>query len=176
MTISRTCLAVAVCFLVAAQAVVVEAQILNASLPTSQDGVQPAGGNAGVGSEDDAVQSASWPSIPLPKLTMPKPSLPKLSMPKLSLPKWPANADGSSVSPLAPVTAGANKVSTGAKKAWEGTKEMFSFGAKDEITQPRMPAASQPQPSFWQRLTGREPEPSGPQTVAEWMSQPRIDP
>jgi hypothetical protein len=171
MTISRTLLVVAICLLVCAQTAVVEAQILNASMPNSTEGVQPAVASAETESEDDGFMPASWPSIPLPTITMPK-----LTMPKLSMPKWPTHPDGTYYSPWTPITAGASKISAGTKKVWEGTKEMFSFGAKDEVSQPRLPAAAQAQPSFWQRMTGHEPEPTGPQTVAEWMSQPRLDP
>ncbi len=171
MTISRILLVVAVCLLVCAPAAVVEAQVLNSSAPNSTEGVQPAVGIAEAESEHDGFMPASWPSIPLPTITMPK-----LTMPKLSMPKWPTHADGTPISPFTPITAGASKVSAGTKKVWEGTKEMFSFGAKDEVAQPRLPAAANAQPSLWQRMTGQEPEPTGPQTVAEWMSQPRLDP
>lgn len=33
----------------------------------------------------------------------------------------------------------------------------------------------EPQPSFWESLFGKD-EPKKPQTVKEWMAQPRIDP
>ena len=47
--------------------------------------------------------------------------MPKITMPKIEMPKMPAD-------PLAPVKASARKVSDGTKKAWEGTKELFTFG------------------------------------------------
>lgn len=171
MTISRRYLAIVTCLVFAAQATVVAAQVGNSPLPSSTDGVQPAVGNAEAGAEDAGILPASWPTIPMPTITMPK-----LSMPKVSWPKWPTNADGIAVSPFAPISAGASKVSAGTKKAWEGTKEIFGFGTHEEMTQPHPPTAAQQQPSFWQRLTRQEPQPTGPQTVAEWMSQPRLNP
>ncbi len=167
MTISRKCVVVAVSLLVAAgQAVVVdvqitEAQILNASVPTSSEGVQTAAGNAKTGEEQGGFLPVSWPSV----------SLPKVTMPIITMPKWPTNADGTAVSPFAPITAGASKISAGTRKVWEGAKEMFGYGDKSEAAQP---AAYPSEPSFWQRMTGREPEPSGPRTVAEFMAQPRV--
>ncbi|MCH7751813.1 MAG: hypothetical protein IH898_06620 [Planctomycetes bacterium] len=167
MTISRKCVAVAVSLLVAAgQAVVVDAQIINASVPTSSEGVQTAAGNAKTGEEQGGFLPVSWPSVSLPKVTMPK-----ITMPKIPMPKWPTNADGSAVSPFAPITAGASKISAGTQKAWQGAKEMFGFGGKGEAARP---AASPSEPSLWQRMIGREPEPSGPRTVAEFMAQPRV--
>jgi len=171
MTISRMVQVVAVCLLVSAPALVVEAQILNASMPSSTEGVHQAVGSTEAESEHSRFLPVSWPSIPLPTITMPK-----LTMPKVSMPTWPTHPDGTYYSPFAPITAGASKISAGTKKVWEGTKEMFGFGASEETTQPSLPAAANAQPSFWQRMTGQEPEPTGPQTVAEWMSQPRLDP
>ena len=172
MTISRKCVAVVVSLLVAAgQAVVVdvqitEAQILNASVPTSNEGVQTAAGNPNTGEEQGGFLPVSWPSVSLPKVPMPQ-----FAMPQIPMPTWPTNADGSAVSPFAPITAGAGMISAGTQKVWQGTKEMFGYGDKSEAAQP---AAYPSEPSFWQRMTGREPEPSGPRTVAEFMAQPRV--
>ena len=162
MTISRKCVAVAVSFLVATgQAVVVDAQIINASVPTSSKGVQTAAGDAKTKEEQGGFLPVSWPSV----------SLPKVTMPKITMPTWPTNADGSAVSPFAPITVGASKISAGTQKVWQGTKEMFGFGGKSEAARP---AAFPSEPSLWQRMIGREPEPSGPRTVAEFMAQPRV--
>ena len=172
MAISRKCVAVAVSLLVAAgQAVVVdvqitEAQILNASVPTSSEGVQTAAGNPNTEEEQGGFLPVSWPSVSLPQVSMPK-----MTMPKIPMPTWPTNADGSAVSPLAPITFGASKISAGTQKAWEGAKEMFGYGGNGEAARP---AASPSEPSLWKRLIGREPEPSGPRTVAEFMAQPRV--
>jgi hypothetical protein len=74
-----------------------------------------------------------------------------------------------------PVKSGYSKVTTGTKKAWEGTKEMFTFGDNESSSQTA--ANAQPKEGFWSRMFSKEPEkPSGPQTVGEWMSQPRLDP
>jgi hypothetical protein len=174
MTISRACFVVVVSASVASFARSGEAQVLDSAMPVHDADVQPAVGDAEAGAEEGGILPTSWPTIPMPKLTMPKVTMPKLTMPQWSLPKWPTNSDGIAASPFAPISAGASKVKAGTVKAWEGTKEIFSFGSKDDATQPRAPSTDQSQPSFWQRMTGQQPEPTGPQTVAEWMSQPRL--
>ena len=97
--------------------------------------------------------------------------MPTLTMPKLSMPKMPAD-------PLAPIKTSARKVGEGGKKAWEGTKEIFTFGgSKPQPATPRVASAAQP-PSMWQRMFGgakEEPKEQGPQTVAEFMKQPRVE-
>lgn len=106
--------------------------------------------------EDPDVNQATWAGIPMPTLTMPK-----LSMPDMS-------------SVTAPFKSGYNKVSAGTKNAWEGTKEMFSFGNGANTQRAN---SSQRKQGFWERLTTPDPPKNdGPQTVGEWMSQPRIDP
>lgn len=96
--------------------------------------------------------------------------MPKITMPKIEMPKMPAD-------PLAPVKTSARKVGDGAKKAWEGTKELLTFGGKGAKEEPTARVASREQPSLWSRMFGSaEPEQEGPQSVAEWMNQPRIDP
>ncbi|QEG36629.1 hypothetical protein [Bythopirellula goksoeyrii] len=108
--------------------------------------------------EDSEVRQTGWPSIPLPKITMPKVSMPDMS------------------SITGPVKSGYQKVSTGTAKAWEGTKEMFTFGGEESPASSSRQSAQQKQ-GFWSKLFTAEPEPSsGPQTVGEWMSQPRLDP
>jgi hypothetical protein len=95
--------------------------------------------------------------------------MPQITMPKITMPKMPAD-------PLAPVRSSAAKVSDGAKRAWEGTKELFTFGGKK--SEPTERLASRPdQPSIWSRMFGGEEEkaPDGPQTVADWMAQPRVE-
>lgn len=102
---------------------------------------------------DSEVKQTAWPSIPLPKITLPTVTMPDMSV------------------ITAPVKSGYGKVSEGTRRAWEGTKEMFTFGQGNSA-----PAArSQPQPSFWKRMFTSEPEKNdGPQTVGEWMAQPRL--
>jgi hypothetical protein len=165
MTISQKCVVFSLGLMVAlGQLVAVDAQVIDASIPRSNEGVQTAVDNTETGEEKGGFLPVSWPSI----------SLPKITMPKIPMPKWPTNADGSSVSPMAPISAGASKVSAGSRKAWQGAKEMFSFTSREEIPKPSTAAKASVKPSFWQRLTGKKPEPKGPQTVAEFMSQPRI--
>lgn len=126
----------------------------------------PAGslGSAGTPTtiRDPNVRQTGWPSIPLPKITMPHVTMPKVTMPDMSM-------------ITKPVKSGFSKITTGTKKAWEGTKEVFTLGGnKSQQTAP--PHASQKQ-GFWSRLFSPELEkPSGPQTVGEWMAQPRLDP
>lgn len=96
--------------------------------------------------------------------------LPTITMPTITMPKMPED-------PLAPLKASARKVSEGTRRAWEGTRELFTFGGEKQSPRPSSRVASKPQPSFWQRMFGgAEEEPQGPQSVAEWMSQPRLDP
>jgi len=126
------------------------------SPPLSGPGAPPAGG---------AAESEAEPS-PWGWLTMPK-----ITMPKIEMPKMPAD-------PLAPVKASAKKVSDGANKAWEGTKELFTFGPSKSAASPPPKTPEVKSPSMWQRMFGGEKkeEPEGPRTVAEFMAQPRLDP
>ena len=110
-----------------------------------------------------AVKQTVWPKITMPKVTMPKVTMPKMSMPDLS-------------KVLSPVSVGFEKVSTGSKKAWEGTKEIFSFGKTNNPALVGTTRTTQPEQSIWKKMIGRDPEPAAPQTVGEWMSQPRLDP
>jgi hypothetical protein len=108
--------------------------------------------------KDSAVQPTAWPSIPLPKISMPKVSMPDMSV------------------ITNPVKAGFGKVTSGTKKAWEGTKEIFTFG-KGNSGQSASGNNTQSKQSVWGRMFSSEPEQQdGPQTVGEWMSQPRLDP
>lgn len=126
------------------------------SPPLSGPGAPPAGGV-----DESTTEKSPWGWLAMPKITMPK----------IEMPKMPAD-------PLAPVKAGAKKVSDGANKAWEGTKEIFTFGpAKtDASASPKTPEAKSP--SLWQKMFGgaKQEEPEGPRTVAEFMAQPRLDP
>jgi hypothetical protein len=91
-------------------------------------------------------------------------------MPKISFPKMPAN-------PLAPIKSSAQKVSDGTKRAWEGTKEIFSIGgSKNDQPQARVATAGEA-PSMWERMFGggEEKKNEGPATVGEWMNQPRVE-
>jgi hypothetical protein len=170
MTISQRCVVLSIGLLVAlGQTVAVDAQVIDASTPTSDEGVQTAVDSTETGEEKGGFLPVSWPSISLPQIKMPK-----ITMPKISMPKWPTNTDGTSVSPMAPISAGASKVSAGSRKAWQGTKEMFSFASREETPRPSIKAKTPAKPSFWQRLTRKKPEPEGPLTVAEFMAQPRI--
>lgn len=147
------------------------AQVFNAPLPQSQStqstqssvptqgGVQTAGGPVAP-TPSGAVEQTGW-GIPMPRITMPKITMPKINMPDVS-------------AVTGPVKSGFGKVKLGATKAWEGTKEMFSLGSSKPTARSRV--ASQQQPSFWQRLTARDSQPQVPQTVGEFMSQPRLDP
>ena len=67
----------------------------------------------------------------------------------------------------------------GAKKAWEGTKELFTFGGATKAEEPAARVASNGEaPSAMERMFGGGKEESvdeGPRTIGEWMSQPRVD-
>lgn len=108
---------------------------------------------------DPEVKQSSWPSIPLPQITMPQISMPDMSM------------------ITTPVKSGYSKVASGTKKMWEGTKEMFTFGRDNSAAQTAR-RTTQSEPGFWERLTSPASEKKkkdGPQTVGEWMAQPRIE-
>ena len=98
--------------------------------------------------------------------------MPTITMPKIAMPKMPAD-------PLAPIKSSARKVGDGTKKAWEGTKEMFTFGGgKTPPAQEARVASNAEAPSMMQRMFGggTEDKPAeGPATVGEWMAQPRVD-
>jgi hypothetical protein len=101
--------------------------------------------------------------------------MPKVTMPKITMPKMPEN-------PLAPIKTSAKKVSDGTKKAWEGTKEIFTLGgSKEEAAPAPVSGTAEKKPTLLQRMFGSEEkkEPAndgGPRTVAEFMAQPRLDP
>ena len=133
------------------------------SKPAAAESTQQTIGGAPQMHQDQAVQqTGGWPSLPLPKISMPKIPMPKIAMPDFS--------------PItSPIKSGFGKVSSGTKNAWEGTKEMFTFG-NGETHQTEAPPAKPTKQGFWGRLFSPEPEkPDGPQTVAEWMAQPRVD-
>ncbi len=141
--------------LVVGQVAVLRAQVFNAPAAGS---VQPAGGAAVA--QTGAVEQTGW-GLPMPKITMPKLTMPTLTMPSMG-------------AVTGPFKSGFSKVTSGTKKAWEGTKEIFSFGQNKTATTSLQ--SGQQQPSFWQRLLVRESKTQVPQTVGEFMSQPRLDP
>ena len=170
-------MALVVGFLVVGHSAVLPAQVFNPPAAQSvggraiaggaqtglpQAGVQQAGGSV-TSTQGGTVEQAGWSGIPLPKV-----SLPKLTMPKLTMP--------SMTSVTAPMKVGFSKVSTGTKKAWEGTKEIFSLGESKPAAAPRVRSSTQKKTSIWHRLIARPAEPQGPQTVGEFMRQPRLDP
>jgi len=132
-----------------------QAQVFDPPTPQPNAAVQQAGGAAV--QQAEGVEQTGW-GIPMPKITMPKLTMPQVEMPSMA-------------AITAPVKSGFEKVTTGTKKAWEGTKEMFTLG---QNTSSGSRGRAQ-QPSLWQRLTTK-PEPQGPQTVGEFMRQPRLDP
>ncbi|NOY41322.1 MAG: hypothetical protein GXP26_05740 [Planctomycetes bacterium] len=131
-------------------------QILAVGAESTSVGVQQAGG---AGDDLGVVEQTSWPSVLLPKITFPKITMPRL---------WPSTEDDRPAL-LAPFVVGASKVSQGMRKAWEGTKDIFSAGSGNGTS----PAPRGP--SFWQRLIGQASADydDGPQTVGEFMSQKR---
>ena len=139
------------------------AQVISAPAAQASAAVQQAGG--AVAATAGAVEQTAW-GLPMPKLTMPKLTMPKLTMPPMALPSMGAVTG--------PFKQSFGKVTAGSKKAWEGTKEIFSFGQNKTATQNR--AGGQQQPSFWQRLLVRESPVRVPETVGEFMAQPRLDP
>lgn len=123
----------------------------------------PAGGAASDITPTEEPAAGPWGWLKMPTITMPK----------ITMPKMPAD-------PLAPIKTSARKVGDGTKKAWEGTKEIFTFGGS-KSAEPAGPAervASKGEsPSLWSRMFGeKQAEPAeGPATVGEWMSQSRVE-
>ena len=146
--------------LVVDQVAVLHAQVFSPPAAQPGVGVQQAGGPAAT-APTSAVEQTGWSGLPLPKITMPKLTMPTLTMPSMD-------------AVTGPFKSGLGKVTSGTKKAWEGTKEMLSFGKNKTASTSRR--GGQQQPSFWQRLLVRESEPRVPQTVGEFMRQPRLDP
>jgi hypothetical protein len=133
--------------------------ILAASMPHLAEAQTPSSSPVGYVGESEVTPTPSpWGWLKMPKITMPK----------IEMPKMPAD-------PLAPVKNSARKIGDGTKRAWEGTKELFTFGGSKTAEQPAARVASRPeQPSIWSKMFGSaEPETNEPQTVADWMSQPR---
>jgi len=143
------------------------AQIIDA--PTTSP-VTQATGNFDDAELAGGVKQVAWPKITLPKLTMPTITLPKLP------PLWPSDSNRDSPALLSPFVDGYAKVSAGTKKAWEGTKDLFSVFQRKSTSTPAMRSASKPKASIWQRLTTRKQESKVPQTVGEFMKQPRLQP
>jgi hypothetical protein len=142
------------------------ALIAAATLSGPQAALAQATGASSLGASDitptEEPASSPWGWLKMPTLTMPK----------LTMPKMPAD-------PLAPIKSSARKVGDGTKKAWEGTKEMFTFGgAKTPPAQQTRVASNAEAPSMMQRMFGggtEEKPAEGPATVGEWMAQPRVD-
>ncbi len=162
---------VSVALLVAGQVAVSHAQVINAPAAQPGVGVQQAGGPVAV-APTGAVEQTGWgplmPKLAMPKITMPKITMPKLTMPQMAMPSMDAMTG--------PFKSGLGKVTSGTKKAWEGTKEMFTFGQNQSTSSTGRNVAGEQKPSFWNRLLAKQPEPRGPQTVGEFMSQPRLNP
>ena len=119
----------------------------------------------------------SWPSIPAPKISFPEIKPPTLSMPKVPMP-WSKNGeDEDKTSPFEPIESGARKVSDGTRQAWNGFKGLFKSKPKQQTSsRNKKKKESKHKSSLWQQMFAPEPEPQGPQTVSEWMAQPRLEP
>lgn len=177
MVVLRISVVCSVCFLLLVVHPRATAQVFDP--PTSDEnaksqGIVTAEASEKVSADSSGVKQTNWYTLPMPKITMPKIEMPRFHMPSF----WASSAEASADKPsmFAPVTAGAQKISDGSKKAWEGTKEMFSF-SRGTSGKHDSNAASRKRkgPSLWERMfTPKEPE--GPRTVAEWMAQPRLDP
>jgi hypothetical protein len=126
---------------------------------SADSAVRAASATSNVDAAESATGASPWGWIKMPKVTMPK----------VTMPKMPAD-------PLAPVKSSARKVSDGAKKAWEGTKEIFTFGGdkKTAATSTGVPSHNE-EPSFWSKMFGGAEEPQPPQTVADFMAQKRVE-
>jgi hypothetical protein len=137
--------------------------------------------------QNDGIRQVGWFPFSMPKMALPKVSMPHWNMPKLpSL--WQEKEIKQPVrktaptSLMTPVKAGAKKIQAGTQSAWTGTKQMLTFGRGEKATSTRSTSAratrqqANKKPSMWKRLfTPIEPERNDPQTITEWMSQPRLD-
>ncbi|MCA9260962.1 MAG: hypothetical protein KDA61_17225 [Planctomycetales bacterium] len=113
------------------------------------------------GSSSGSQENSSGWALPLPKITLPKITMPKITMPKME------------TSPMEPIRASARKIGDGSKKAWEGAKEILTFGRSSDPAESQ--TTSRPQPSIWKRMFGGEEQAdSGPQTIGEFMSGERL--
>ena len=157
---SKCLIKTSIAVIVLAQAITAEAQVFNAPNPQPNAAVQPAGGAAAP--QAGAVEQTGW-GIPMPKITMPKITMPKVTMPSMG-------------AVTGPFKSGFGKIKDGSKKAMEGAKEMLSFGKPKTTTTTYNRAAEPKKPSIWQKLIAKPAEPQVPQTVGEFMSQPRLDP
>jgi len=143
------------------------AQIINAPNPSSGNTVTQATGDFDNTELSGGVKQTAWPSIPWPTITMPKITMPKLP------PLWPSDSNSDSPALLQPFVVGYSKVTAGGKKAWEGTKDLFSVFQSKAALKTTTQNSSKPKTSIWQRLTTRKQKPQTPQTVGEFMRQPR---
>lgn len=132
--------------------------------------MEPTAGQVVADERADGVKQVGWFSLPMPKISMPKITMPQLP------PLWPTGKEGEKPALLSPFVSGVNKITDGTKKAWHGTKEVFAVGKGKAKTESAPSTATRSRPSFLKRLFGGEPEPQGPQTVGEFMSQKRLDP
>ena len=135
--------------------------------------------------DKEDIRQVAWFQFAMPKVSMPKVTMPQWSMPKMP-PLWPTDQDAASdrsgqTALLAPVAAGARKIKEGTQRAWAGTRQMLTFdrgGKANQASSNRgVRTNSQKKPSMWKRLfTPTEPDYSNdPQTITEWMAQPRPD-
>lgn len=112
----------------------------------------------------DAEQAspAYWGWLPKPEITWPQVTLPSVAFPKFD------RSMASNV--FAPVKSGVAKISAGSRRAWDGTKEIFSFAFGSSKDDSRL--ASRKTPTMWERMFGG-PRDDGPQTIGEFMSGTR---
>lgn len=130
-----------------------KAQIFDQSLSEAQTEVIHEASHVKTQEQIDDTETSGWRAVPLPTITLPKVTMPSME------------------SVVKPFRSGYDKVARGTRTAWDGTKEIFSFGPSS-----RSPKQQSQQQPFWRRMFVSEPEPTGPQTIAEFMSQPRLDP
>ncbi len=157
---SKTVMHVSFAVFAVGHALVAQAQVFDTPTPQPNATVQPAGGPAAP--QAGSVEQTGW-GIPMPKITMPKITMPKVTMPSMD-------------AVTAPFKSGYSKMKDGSKKAFDGAKEMLSFGKNSSTSTTINRASGNKKPSIWQKLIARPSEPQVPQTVGEFMSQPRLDP
>jgi hypothetical protein len=113
----------------------------------------------------------------MPAMSLPRPRLPWRREPVVedTRNEWVGNSlDMERPSPLQVARNGARRVADSTRSAWHKTVDVLTPGMP--APENSNLARSEPRPSLWKRMFGaEEPEPQGPRTVNEMLSQERLD-
>ena len=124
---------------------------------------------------ESSVQATRPWSGRFPTITLPKPTLPRFDWARAN--KRDVEPDGAGQpsrvarwwnSSTAALASGAEKFSTGTKKAWQGAKQMLRRDDREKNS------SRKSESSVWQRLFAPQAESNEPRTIKEFMAQKRI--